>query len=221
VDTIIISASTPGKARAASRLHLAQPGCITSPSSIQRGRNWRTHCGESAGRPPARRRVRPRRQRAIYLRDPDHNGVELYWDRPKEQWPRAADGGVLMGTRTLNLDELLHIIPANTRSHNRSFSKVAGTTAWPANRPARNRRPPLLGRPRAGTANATIRLDEIGPAESFGKRTTLPARLPRGARQFAGPIQIGEDFRSWLKITILSNIGRMLSFIERTGEQSS
>jgi catechol 2,3-dioxygenase len=51
---------------------------------------------------------------AIYLRDPDHNGVELYWDRPKEQWPRAADGGVLMGTRTLNLDELLHIIPANS-----------------------------------------------------------------------------------------------------------
>jgi len=44
---------------------------------------------------------------AIYLRDPDNNGVELYWDRAKEQWPRAADGGILMDTRPLNLDELL------------------------------------------------------------------------------------------------------------------
>src|SRR5277367_5697646 len=42
---------------------------------------------------------------AIYLRDPDHNGVELYWDRPKVQWPRAADGGILMDTRPLDLDE--------------------------------------------------------------------------------------------------------------------
>src|SRR5687767_14023625 len=33
---------------------------------------------------------------AIYLRDPDNNGVELYWDRPQEQWPRAADGSLAM-----------------------------------------------------------------------------------------------------------------------------
>jgi catechol 2,3-dioxygenase len=44
---------------------------------------------------------------AIYLRDPDGNGVELYWDRPREQWPRSADGGVAMFTRPLNLDSLL------------------------------------------------------------------------------------------------------------------
>jgi len=44
---------------------------------------------------------------AIYLRDPDHNGVELYWDRPKEQWPRAADGSLAMFTRPLDLDGLL------------------------------------------------------------------------------------------------------------------
>jgi catechol 2,3-dioxygenase len=44
---------------------------------------------------------------AIYLRDPDHNGVELYWDRPQEQWPRAADGSLAMFTRRLNLDGLL------------------------------------------------------------------------------------------------------------------
>jgi catechol 2,3-dioxygenase len=44
---------------------------------------------------------------AIYLRDPDGNGVELYWDRPREQWPRAADGGLNMITRALDLDALL------------------------------------------------------------------------------------------------------------------
>ena len=44
---------------------------------------------------------------ALYLRDPDGNGVELYWDRPREQWPRAADGGLAMFTRALDLDALL------------------------------------------------------------------------------------------------------------------
>jgi len=44
---------------------------------------------------------------AIYLRDPDHNGVELYWDRPREDWPRASDGGVAMFTRPLDLEGLL------------------------------------------------------------------------------------------------------------------
>src|ERR1044072_3223859 len=44
---------------------------------------------------------------ALYLRDPDQNGVELYWDRPKELWPRAADGSLAMYTRQLHLDDLL------------------------------------------------------------------------------------------------------------------
>ena len=44
---------------------------------------------------------------ALYLRDPDGNGVELYWDRPKEQWPRTAEGGLAMYTRALDLDRLL------------------------------------------------------------------------------------------------------------------
>jgi len=44
---------------------------------------------------------------ALYLRDPDDNGVELYWDRPKEQWPRAADGALTMYTRPLDLPSLL------------------------------------------------------------------------------------------------------------------
>src|SRR5271167_1948211 len=44
---------------------------------------------------------------ALYLRDPDGNGVELYWDRPKEKWPRTPDGGLAMFTHALDLDALL------------------------------------------------------------------------------------------------------------------
>jgi catechol 2,3-dioxygenase len=44
---------------------------------------------------------------ALYLRDPDENGVELYWDRPENEWPRAADGSLAMGTERLDLDDLL------------------------------------------------------------------------------------------------------------------
>src|SRR5580704_2161756 len=44
---------------------------------------------------------------ALYLRDPDDNGVELYWDRPREQWPRSPDGGVAMFTHPLDLGGLL------------------------------------------------------------------------------------------------------------------
>ena len=44
---------------------------------------------------------------ALYLDDPDGNGVELYWDRPKEQWPQNRDGSLTMFTRALDLDKLL------------------------------------------------------------------------------------------------------------------
>ena len=44
---------------------------------------------------------------ALYLRDPDDNGVELYWDRPKEQWPLTKDGKLAMYTRHLDLMNLL------------------------------------------------------------------------------------------------------------------
>jgi catechol 2,3-dioxygenase len=47
---------------------------------------------------------------AIYLRDPDDNGVELYWDRPREEWPRRADGGLAMFTQPLDLDGLLKLV---------------------------------------------------------------------------------------------------------------
>ena len=44
---------------------------------------------------------------ALYLRDPDENGVELYRDRPKEEWPRTPDGRLSMFTKRLDLDDLL------------------------------------------------------------------------------------------------------------------
>lgn len=44
---------------------------------------------------------------ALYLRDPDGNGVELYVDRPVEEWPRTADGGLAMVTRPLDVESLL------------------------------------------------------------------------------------------------------------------
>ena len=44
---------------------------------------------------------------ALYLRDPDDNGVELYWDRPQDQWPRTAGGELAMYTRPLDLQALL------------------------------------------------------------------------------------------------------------------
>ncbi len=44
---------------------------------------------------------------ALYLRDPDGNGLELYWDRPPEQWPRTTDGQLSMYTRPLDLNALL------------------------------------------------------------------------------------------------------------------
>ena len=44
---------------------------------------------------------------ALYLRDPDGNGVELCWDRPRELWPQNSAGGIEMFTRPLNLRDLL------------------------------------------------------------------------------------------------------------------
>jgi catechol 2,3-dioxygenase len=57
---------------------------------------------------------------ALYLHDPDHNGIELYWDRPREQWPRNEAGEIAMYTRALDLEGLLaaahateEVVPAN------------------------------------------------------------------------------------------------------------
>ena len=47
---------------------------------------------------------------AIYLNDPDGNGVELYWDKPKEQWPVNADGNLQMVTERLDVEGLLKLV---------------------------------------------------------------------------------------------------------------
>ncbi len=44
---------------------------------------------------------------ALYLRDPDQNGVELYWDKSEDQWPRNADGSLAMNNARLDLNNLL------------------------------------------------------------------------------------------------------------------
>ena len=44
---------------------------------------------------------------AIYLNDPDGNGLELYWDRPRHEWPQKPDGGIDMYTHALDLEGLL------------------------------------------------------------------------------------------------------------------
>jgi len=44
---------------------------------------------------------------ALYLHDPDRNGIELYWDRPRDAWPRDADGSIRMVTEPLDLESLI------------------------------------------------------------------------------------------------------------------
>jgi catechol 2,3-dioxygenase len=61
---------------------------------------------------------------ALYLRDPDQNGIELYCDRPRNLWPRTADGKLSMITRRLDLDDLLREAPAQSRQQARAGGEV-------------------------------------------------------------------------------------------------
>jgi len=54
---------------------------------------------------------------ALYLRDPDEHGVELYWDRPRDAWPRNADGTLAMYTRPLDVRALLRDAHAAVEVH--------------------------------------------------------------------------------------------------------
>jgi len=51
---------------------------------------------------------------ALYLRDPDGNGLELYWDRPRESWPRTSEGRPAMGTEPLDLEGLRREAPSGS-----------------------------------------------------------------------------------------------------------
>jgi catechol 2,3-dioxygenase len=61
---------------------------------------------------------------ALYLRDPDQNGVELYCDRPQQLWPRTAEGKLNMTTRRLDLDDLLREAPARPNIEDRARGEV-------------------------------------------------------------------------------------------------
>jgi catechol 2,3-dioxygenase len=61
---------------------------------------------------------------ALYLRDPDGNGVELYWDRPKDEWPRTREGGLAMTTQPLDLNDLLKQRPVTNEGHSTERLKV-------------------------------------------------------------------------------------------------
>lgn len=52
---------------------------------------------------------------SVYLRDPDENGVELYWDKPESMWPRTSDGKLAMYARPLDLKEVLAQFSPNMR----------------------------------------------------------------------------------------------------------
>jgi catechol 2,3-dioxygenase len=67
---------------------------------------------------------------ALYLRDPDQNGVELYWDRPRDGWPRTADGGIDMFTQALDVRALLAEAPPDEEAD--APSGPAGSAAGAA-----------------------------------------------------------------------------------------
>jgi catechol 2,3-dioxygenase len=66
---------------------------------------------------------------ALYLRDPDDNGVELYWDRPKQQWPRTAQGELAMFTRRLDVAALLAEAASDVVSHPDDAASASGRVA--------------------------------------------------------------------------------------------
>jgi catechol 2,3-dioxygenase len=68
---------------------------------------------------------------ALYLHDPDGNGLELYWDRPRDQWPRTADGSIDMVTKRLDVDALLE---TGRRPRAAAAVPPAGSTLSPETR---------------------------------------------------------------------------------------
>ena len=69
---------------------------------------WSASTGTSAADRSAGKLVaRDGVSEALYLNDPDENGVELYWDKPKEQWPFNEEGSLQMVSEPLDLKELL------------------------------------------------------------------------------------------------------------------
>ena len=91
---------------------------------------------------------------AIYLRDPDGNGIELYWDRPREAWPKLDGGGYAMTVDPLDLDALLAAADAD----------AGESTAEAADRD--QARPPARDDETVTRAGNTVSLREVPHSES-------------------------------------------------------
>ena len=90
----------------------ARPASTTRRSAIPTARSSPTRCaGVVEAGIPITGASDHGVSEAIYLNDPDLNGVELYRDRPREEWPRDPDGGVAMMSIPLDLDALLAEAP--------------------------------------------------------------------------------------------------------------
>jgi len=76
---------------------------------------------------------------ALYLRDPDENGLELYWDRPPESWPRTPEGELAMFSRRLDLDDLLNEVDAEaTAPRSKRDHEICSPASSPTSRPIPN-----------------------------------------------------------------------------------
>ncbi len=104
----ITSVSILGKVEVAPLQPPELPDSITSPSSIRAGRNWRALYRLVDYGVPIDGASDHGVSEAIYLRDPDGNGIEIYRDRPRDDWPRDPDGSFTMMTAPLDLRALLH-----------------------------------------------------------------------------------------------------------------
>ena len=105
--SITISASTPGRARAAAAASGTTGlyhSAILYPTRAALADALRRLI---AARIPLDGASDHGAHEALYLRDPDENGLELYWDRPVEEWPRNTDGALDMFTKWLDIDGLL------------------------------------------------------------------------------------------------------------------
>ena len=105
---------------------------------------------------------------ALYLRDPDENGVELYRDRPKEEWPRAPDGSLAMFTKRLDLEDLLRQRESVTpRSAEARSAVCESMRPWPDAPGLRCARAPqdevLCARPRIMISTAAVSSTAMQP----------------------------------------------------------
>jgi len=123
---------------------------------------------------------------ALYLRDPDGNGLELYWDRPKDQWPRGKDGSIQMTSDPLDVDALLE-----------EARRPQPTAVAPATAPESA---PLSADTRARLAELRTRLLDLHKALLDDAKVAY--EMDRGRIPSAGALLqlvIGDPWFAWLQ----------------------